>query len=206
VENPMDEILEVILVEGRYDKHTLANVVRATILETRGYGIFSDREKMQLIRRLAQTRGIIILTDSDQAGFLIRNRIKGSVPAGRVLHAYIPDRPGKERRKTKPGKEGKLGVEGMDRETLLQALRQAGATFCHAPAAPDREGAPKLTKAHLFEAGLTGKPDSRARRQALCKALDLPENLTTNGLLDLLNVLYAYDEAMGVLGLGDGSI
>jgi len=194
----MDEILEVIIVEGRYDKNTLAQVVRATILETRGYGIFSDKEKLRLIRRLARERGVIILTDSDSAGFLIRNHLKGSVSEGRVLHAYVPDRFGKERRKVQAGKEGKLGVEGMDRETLLQALRQAGATFRDAEAAT-QQTEPKLTKAHLYQAGLTGGVGSRAKRLALLKELDLPENLTTNGLLDMLNILYSYEEGLRLL-------
>ena len=198
----MDEILEVIIVEGRYDKNTLSQVVQATILETRGYGIFSDREKMRLIRRLAQERGVIVLTDSDQAGFLIRNRLKGSVPDGRVLHAYIPDRFGKERRKAQAGKEGKLGVEGMDRETLLQALRQAGATFRNG-AEVSAKSEVKLTKTHLYQAGLTGGVESRKKRLALLKKLDLPENLTTNGLLDMLNALYSYEEGLSVIG-GEG--
>jgi len=195
----MDEILEVIIVEGRYDKNTLSQVVRATILETRGYGIFSDKQKLQLIRRLAKERGVIILTDSDNAGFLIRNHLKGSLQEGRVLHAYIPDRHGKERRKTEAGKEGKLGVEGMDRETLLEALRRAGATFRAGPGEAETGEGAKLTKAHLYQAGLSGRSDSKARRQALLKALDLPENLTTNGLLDVLNVLYSYEEGLGVI-------
>ncbi|MCL2368392.1 MAG: DUF4093 domain-containing protein [Oscillospiraceae bacterium] len=209
----MQTIKEVIIVEGRYDKNTLSQVVRATILETRGYGLFSDKQKLQLIRRLAKERGVIVLTDSDQAGFLIRNHLRGSVPEGRVLHAYIPDRAGKERRKTRPGKEGKLGVEGMDASTLLEALRRAGATFgvetsCEitpSPSVPPLQGGelagPQLTKAHLFEAGLTGGVGSREKRLALLRALDLPENLTTNGLLEMLNVLYGYEEALRVIGV-----
>jgi len=193
----MDEILEVIVVEGRYDKNTLSQVVRATILETRGYGIFSDKQKLQLIRRLAIERGVVILTDSDSAGFLIRNHLKGSVSEGRILHAYIPDRQGKERRKTEAGKEGKLGVEGMDRETLLEALRRAGATFRdESTRAGER---PTLTKTHLFEAGLTGRPDSKVKRQALLKSLDLPEHLTTNGLLEVLNALFSYEDGLRVI-------
>jgi len=196
----MDEILEVLIVEGRYDKNTLSQVVRATILETRGYGIFSDQQKLQLIRRLAKERGVIILTDSDSAGFLIRNRLKGSVPEGRVLHAYIPDRLGKERRKAKSGKEGKLGVEGMDSKTLLEALRRAGATFRNSSEESKTEEGPKLTKADLYQAGLTGRPDSKSKRERLQKALDLPENLTTNGLLELLNLLFSQEEALRVIG------
>jgi len=195
----MQEIKEVIIVEGRYDKNTLSQVVRATILETQGYGIFNDKQKMQLIRRLAKERGVIILTDSDNAGFLIRNHLKGSIPDGRVIHAYIPDRCGKERRKTAPSCEGKLGVEGMDPETLLETLRRAGATFWGVVAGETEGERPQLTKAHLYEAGLTGRPDSKRRRQTLLESLDLPENLTTNGLLDVLNVLYSLEEGLQVI-------
>jgi len=194
----LQEVLEAILVEGRYDKNTLTQVVRGTILETSGYGIFSDRQKLQLIRRLAKVRGVIILTDSDKAGFLIRNHLKGQVPEGRVLHAYIPDRSGKERRKNTPSSEGKLGVEGMDAVTLLTALRRAGATFRDCADIKVQSG-PSLTKAHLFEAGLSGGPDSKARRLALQRRLDLPENLTANGLLDVLNALYSYEAGWAVI-------
>jgi len=198
----MDEILEVIIVEGRYDKNTLSQVVRATILETRGYGVFSDKEKLRLIRRLAKERGVIILTDSDNAGFLIRNHLKGKVPEGRVLHAYIPDRRGKERRKVQGGREGKLGVEGMDRETLLEVLRRCGATFRDSGEMVD-QSEQKLTKAHLFGAGLTGGVESRMKRKVLLKRLDLPENLTTNGMLDMLNMLYSYEEGLRLLALDE---
>ena len=196
----MQRIKEVIIVEGRYDKNTLSQVVQATILETSGYGIFNDKQKLQLIRRLAVERGVIVLTDSDSAGFLIRNHLKGSVAEGRVLHAYIPDRKGRERRKAQAGKEGKLGVEGMDPETLLTALRQAGATFEQETLAQNGTGeTQKLTKAQLFEAGLTGRPDSKARRLKLLAQLDLPEHLTTNGLLDVLNALYDYDTGLALI-------
>ena len=194
----MDEILEVILVEGRYDKHTVSQVVDATILETRGYGIFSDKEKLKLIRRLAATRGVILLTDSDRAGFLIRNHLKGKLQGGSVLHAYIPDRYGKERRKTKAGREGKLGVEAMDREILLKALKNAGATFRDGKAEPV-QNKQKLSKAQLYQAGLSGGVESQKKRKALFKSLDLPENLTTNGLLDMLNALYSYEEAQQLI-------
>ena len=197
----MDEIAEVIIVEGRYDKHTLQNVVRATVIETRGYGIFSDKDRVKLIRRLAKERGVIILTDSDNAGRLIRNHLKGQIPDGRVLHAYIPDRPGKERRKTTPAKAGLLGVEGMDRETLLCALRRAGATLQSALPLPDGKQAQTITKAHLYQMGLTGKPDSVARRRALLSALNLPQNLTTNGMLDVLNILLDYDRLVDFLAV-----
>lgn len=194
----MLEIAEIIIVEGRYDKNTLSQIVSATIIETSGFGIFKDKEKLQLIRRLAAQRGLVILTDSDSAGFQIRNYLKGSLSAGRVLHAYIPDRFGKERRKSAPGKEGKIGVEGMEKQLLLQALQDAGATFLNQGEGPANKG-PKLGKAQLYEAGLSGGKDSSARRKALLKQLDLPENLTTNGLIDVLNALYSLEEAMALI-------
>ena len=180
------KIQEVIAVEGRYDKNTLLQVVDASVLELGGFGIFNDREKTALLRRLAETRGIILFTDPDGAGFVIRNRLKGAIPTGRVLHAYVPDVYGKEKRKRKAGKEGKLGVEGMRPEVLLEALRRAGATIEGENAPPP--GA-RITKADLYAAGLTGGPDSRAARQRLLAQLDLPERLSTNALLEVLNAL-----------------
>lgn len=182
------KIKETIVVEGRYDKNTLSQVVDALILETGGFGVFHDREKLSLLRRLAETNGLIILTDSDGAGFVIRNHLKGSIDPALVKHAYIPDRAGKERRKRTPGKEGKLGVEGMRPEVLLDALRRAGATFLEedTPAALPNP----ITKADLFALGLTGRPDSAARRSALLKRLDLPEHLSTNAMLDIFSALY----------------
>lgn len=184
-------IKEAIVVEGRYDKNTLSQVVDATILETAGFGIFKDSERLSLLRRIAQKQGLIVLTDSDGAGFVIRNYLKGAVDPSLVKHAYIPDREGKERRKRTPGKEGKLGVEGMRPEILLDVLRKAGATFLgeNMPASHT-----KLTKADLFALGLTGRPDSRERRAVLLKQLDLPEHLTSNALLEVLSVLYTKEE------------
>jgi len=179
------KIQEVIVVEGRYDKNTLAQVVDASILELGGFGIFNDREKTALLRRLAETRGIIVLTDPDGAGFVIRNRIKGSVPDGRVLHAYVPDVYGKEKRKRKAGKEGKLGVEGMPPDVLLAALRTAGATFDDGGNTV-KENA--ITYADLLDLGLIGA-GSRAKRTALLRALALPERLSTAAMLDVLQTL-----------------
>jgi ribonuclease M5 len=184
----MEKIREVIVVEGRYDKNTLSQTVDATIITLGGFSVFNDRQKLALLRRLAQERGLIVLTDSDGAGFVIRNYLKGALPAGRVKQAYIPDIRGKERRKRTPGKEGKLGVEGMRPEVLLQALRNAGATFESSEAQP-RQPDP-ITKADLFALGLTGAGNSADRRARLQKALDLPAHLSTNGLLEVLNVLY----------------
>lgn len=178
-------IREVIIVEGRYDKNALSQVVDAVILTTEGFGVFHDKEKLSYFRRLAEQRGVILLTDPDGAGFVIRNHLKGALPPERVKQAYVPDVPGKERRKKKGGKEGKLGVEGMSPAVLVEALRRAGATFEDGPAAPRRTG---LTKADLLEKGLIG-PGSAARRAALQQRLGLPARLTANGLLEALDLL-----------------
>ena len=187
----MIRIREAIVVEGRYDKAALENAVDAVIVDTAGFGIFSDGEKLALLRRLARARGLVVLTDSDGGGFLIRNFLKGAIDGGLVKHAYIPEIPGKERRKKSPSKEGKLGVEGMRPAVLEQALRRAGATV---EGEERGENAPPMTKAELYAMGLTGRPDSAARRAAVKKALDLPEKLTTNGLLDVLNALCTREE------------
>lgn len=196
----MVKIKEAIVVEGRYDKNTLSQVVDAVILETSGFGIFRDEERLALLRKIGAERGLILFTDSDGAGFVIRNYLKGAVDPSLVKHAYIPDRPGKERRKRRPGKEGKLGVEGMPPQLLLDALRQAGATFLEegdGPAPPKR----KLTKADLYFAGLSGTPDAAENRRRLLKRLDLPEHMTANAMLEALNVLYGYEGLvrMGVI-------
>lgn len=185
----MRKIKEVIVVEGRYDKNALAQVVDATVITLGGFSVFNDREKLAFLRRLADKQGLIVLTDSDGAGFVIRNYLKGALPKDRVKQAYIPDIRGKERRKRAPGKEGKLGVEGMRPDVLLEALRRCGATFLDGPEETQPAKAP-ITKADLFELGLTGGPDSAAKRKALLKRLDLPEHLTANGLLEALNLLY----------------
>lgn len=185
----MRKIKEVIVVEGRYDKNALAQVVDATVITLGGFSVFNDKEKLAFLRRLAEKQGLIVLTDSDGAGFVIRNYLKGALPKELVKQAYIPDVHGKERRKRHAGKEGKLGVEGMKPEVLLEALARAGAIFLdgEGKSAPTKE---PLTKADLFALGLTGGPDSAARRQALLKRLDLPEHLTANGMLEALNLLY----------------
>ncbi len=193
------KIKEAIVVEGRYDKDTLSQTVDALILETNGFGVFKDGEKLALLRRLAQKRGLIVLTDPDGAGFVIRSYLKGALDPALVKHAYVPDRPGKERRKRSPGKEGKLGVEGMDPQALLTALRRAGATFLEE--APGGPPTPPLTKADLFALGLTGRPDSAKRRAALLRRLDLPERMTANALLDVLSALYSREELEQLLAL-----
>lgn len=193
----MVRIQEAILVEGRYDKNTLRQVVDTAVFTTEGFGVFNDKQKLSFLRAVAERRGLIILTDSDGAGFVIRNYLRGALPKGRVLHAYIPDIPGKEKRKAAPGKEGKLGVEGMSPEILLEALRRAGATIDEQPAAPSGD---PITKLELFELGLTGKPDSSARRERLLQHLHLPAHMTTNALLEALNVLYDRDTFLKNMG------
>ena len=190
----MRRVREAIVVEGRYDKNTLSQVVDAVILETAGFGVFKDQERLALLRRLAQQRGIIVLTDSDGAGFVIRNFLKGAIPPEQVKHAYIPDIRGKERRKRAPGKEGKLGVEGMPPQLLLEALERAGATFLDGDGPRSPRG--ELTPAQLYVLGLTGRPDSAQRRQALLTRLDLPEHMSAKALLTVLNALYTSDEVI----------
>lgn len=188
----MLKIKEAIVVEGRYDKNTLSQLVDTLILTTEGFGIFKDQEKAELLRRIARQRGIIVLTDSDGAGFVIRNHLKGILPPDTLKQAYIPDRYGKERRKRAPGKEGKLGVEGMPPEVLEQALRRAGATVL-GESAPDEAGRP-ITKLDLYRDGFSGGPNSAARRAALLKALALPERLPAKALPEVLNTLITYEE------------
>ena len=183
-------IREVIVVEGRYDKNALLQAVDAAVVETGGFAVFNDREKAAYLRRLAEKRGLILLTDPDGAGFVIRNHLKGVIPLDRLKQAYVPDVYGRERRKKKSGKEGKLGVEGMPPQVLVEALRRAGATFEDGPAAPERAG---LTKADLLEKGLIG-PGSAARRAALQRRLDLPERLTANGLVEALDLLLTRED------------
>lgn len=184
----MVKIQEAIVVEGKYDRNTLAQLIDAAIIPTQGFGVMKDRELLAFLRQVAEKRGLIILTDSDGAGFVIRNFLKGALPKEQVRHAYIPDIPGKERRKDKPGKEGLLGVEGMEGQVLLEALRRAGATFLEealhsAPASP-------ITKTDLFELGFSGQPDSREKRLALLKRLGLPARMSANAMLEAINLLY----------------
>lgn len=194
----MRKIKEVIVVEGRYDKNALSQVVDATVVTLGGFSIFNDQEKLAFLRKLAEKQGIIVLTDSDGAGFVIRNYLKGALPKERIKQAYIPDVYGKERRKRHAGKEGKMGVEGMKPEVLVEALRRAGATFLDGEeTAANRE---PITKADLFAWGLSGGADSTQRRKALLKRLDLPEHLTANGMLEALNLLYDREGFLEILG------
>lgn len=180
----MHSVKEVIVVEGRYDKNTLSQVVDAVIIETSGFGIFNDEAKRRLLRKMAEARGLVVLTDSDGAGFVIRNYIKGCVDPSLVKHAYIPDVFGKERRKAKSSKEGKLGVEGMKPEILLEALIKSGATVDDI-SAEDRRS--PITKADMYARGLSGKPGSNELRKKLLAELGLPERMTADALLEVLN-------------------
>lgn len=188
----MHRISEVIVVEGKYDKNTLSQVVDAVIIETSGFGVFNNREKQQLLRTLAQKRGLIVMTDSDGAGFVIRNFIKGCVDPKLVKHAYIPDIYGKERRKSSASKEGKLGVEGMSPDVILDSLRRAGATIdgenSRSPAG--------ISKADMYKKGLTGKPDSAKKRAELLRKNALPERMTAEALLQVVNAIMSREEFM----------
>lgn len=186
----MVKIKEAIVVEGRYDKNTLSQILDAPILETSGFGIFKDKQQMALLRTIAQNRGLIVFTDSDGAGFVIRNHIKSAIPGKYLKHAYIPDIYGKERRKSAPGKEGKLGVEGMTREVILESLRRAGATI-EGEESPDSK---QITKQDLMELGLSGTPEASGNRLKLLKKLNLPERMSPNAMLQALNLLYNLEE------------
>lgn len=195
----MVRIREAIVVEGKYDQNTLRQIVDTAVIPTHGFGVMKDRELLAFLRTVAEKRGLILLTDSDGAGFVIRNFLKGALPKERVRHAYIPDMAGKERRKKAPGKEGKLGVEGMEPAVLLEALRRAGATFLD-EAAEAPAGTP-ITKADLYAWGLSGGPDSSEKRLALLKELNLPSHMSANALLEALNLLYTketFEEEIGM--------
>ncbi len=187
----MIRIREAIVVEGRYDKNTLAQIVDAPILETNGFGLFKDPEQLELLRSVAKKRGLIVLTDSDGAGFVIRNHIKSAIPAKYLKHAYIPDVAGKEKRKAAPGKEGKLGVEGMSPEVLLAALKNAGATIEGESTA---RGNDQITKQDFVEFGLSGGLNASERRKRLQNRLHLPEHMSANALLQALNLLLSREE------------
>ncbi len=182
----MVKLREAILVEGRYDKNTLSQIVDAPILETSGFGIFKDKQQQRLLRQIATSRGIIVFTDSDGAGFVIRNFIKSIIPAQYLKHAYIPDIPGKERRKDTAGKEGLLGVEGMTPGTILEALRRCGATF----EGENTQQTPCVSKQDLMALGLSGGPGSSELRKRLLKKLDFPQHMSSNAMLQALNLLY----------------
>ena len=191
----MVKIREAILVEGRYDKNTLSQIVDAPILETNGFGIFKDKQQMKLLRSVAEKRGLIVFTDPDGAGFVIRNHVKSAIPGKYLKHAYVPDVLGKERRKKTAGKEGKLGVEGMTPQVILDALKRAGAII----EGESREKVGQITKQDLMELGLSGGENASALRQALLKKLDFPAHMSANAMLQALNLLYSLEELTGIV-------
>lgn len=182
----MVKIKQAIVVEGRYDKNTLSQIVDAPILETSGFSIMHDKENLALLRRVAEKRGLIVFTDSDGAGFVIRNYLKSAIDPRYLLHAYIPDVYGKEKRKSAPGKEGKLGVEGMPPDVILDCLRRSGATFEGEQATHTNQ----ITKQDLMELGLSGGKNSSFLRKKLLLRLKFPEHMSSNALLQALNLLY----------------
>ena len=191
----MVKIRQAIVVEGKYDQNTLSQLVDTTIFQTRGFGVMHDKKLLELLRKAARTTGLIIFTDSDGAGFVIRNFLKGALPKEGVLHAYIPDIPGKEKRKRAPGKEGLLGVEGMTKEILLSALENAGADLGGEAA---KKPGDTITKFDLYTAGLSGRPDSAAKRAAFLEKLRFPAHMSANALLDALNLLYTREEFLAL--------
>ena len=186
----MFSIKEAIVVEGRYDKNTLSQIVDAPIFETGGFSIFKNKQQMDLLRQVAKKRGLIVFTDSDGAGFVIRNHIKSAIDNRYLKHAYIPDLYGKEKRKKAPGKEGKLGVEGMTKTVLLEALCRAGATV----RGEEARVIHRITKQDLVELGLSGGPDAGAKRLSLLKRLNLPERMSANAMLQALDLLLTVEE------------
>lgn len=197
----MDKIREVIVVEGKYDKNTLSQIVDTEIIETSGFAIRNNKDLLQMLRRIAEVKGLIILTDSDAAGFMIRNFLKSAIDKKYLKHAYIPDVFGKEKRKDTPGKEGKLGVEGMSKNIILQSLRNAGATFIDA--AEKNETHP-ITKQDLYDLGLSGHTNSSIKRQLLLKHLELPERMSTNAMLDALKILYSKEMLIEIINTLNG--
>ena len=184
----MLKIKEAVIVEGRYDKLKLANILDTLIIETNGFGIYKNKEKLAFIKRLAKERGIIVITDSDHSGFQIRNYISSGIPAQQIKHIYIPDVMGKEKRKDKPSKEGKLGVEGMNDKLLLSLFEQAQVSVS------ESELNDPVTNFDLFDLGLSGTPNATKNKKKLLKSLDLPEFLSTNSLLSYINSTLTRDE------------
>lgn len=180
-----------IIVEGKYDIVKLSNIIDGLIIKTDGFGIFKDKEKQKLLRRLANEKGIIVLTDSDSAGFLIRNFLSSTLPADKITHVYIPDIYGKEKRKTEKSKEGKLGVEGMEEKILLEALKKSGVTCEKTEENAERR---LITNIDLYEWGLTGKDNSKEKRKALLRKLDLPERMSSSSMIKILNTFITYEE------------
>lgn len=185
----MIKLRQVVVVEGKYDKITLSNIIDATIITTDGFGIYKNKDKMALIRAFAKNKGIIIMTDSDSAGAQIRGFLKGICADGEIINVYIPQLKGKEKRKDKPSKEGLLGVEGMNKECVLNALQKSGVSQYKY-----EENSRKISKTDLFSLGLSGGDNSAFLRKMLLKHLNLPDNLSANAFLDAVNTLFTYEE------------
>lgn len=193
----MLKLEQAVIVEGKYDKIKISSIINATIIVTNGYRIFKDKEKLELIRFYARHKGIIILTDSDSAGFKIRGYLKGCVPDGNIKNVYIPDIFGKEKRKEKPSSEGKLGVEGIKREIIIEAFEKAGIRFSGNENNSSDRG--NITGTDLYELGLTGGPDSSAKRKELLKYLGLPEKLSSKGMLEAINTMMSRDKLYEIM-------
>ena len=192
----MISIKEAVIVEGRYDKIKLSEVIDTPVIETGGFRIFKDKEKQNLIRKIAEQRGILVLTDSDSAGFVIRNFLKENVPEDKIKHAYIPQLKGKEKRKSEASKEGLLGVEGVSAEIIADAVRKSGAAIL---GEDNKIQKSEITKQDLYELGLTGRENSAVLREKLLKKLELPTYLSTNAMLSALNCLYSLKELKEML-------
>lgn len=192
----MIKLNEAVIVEGRYDKILLRGFIDAPIIETGGFRVFKDKEKQKLIRKLSETRGIIIMTDSDSAGFVIRNFLRGIVPAGKIKHCYIPQIRGKEKRKAEVSKEGYLGVEGLDEKTIIEALERSGVNICSKSAETEFE---EISKADFYELGLSGKENSAKVREKLLKKLGMPTYLSANAFLAVLNCFYSKKDLLDIL-------
>lgn len=184
------ELKEAVIVEGRYDKIKLSGIISTPVIDTGGFRVFKDKEKQQLIRQIAKKRGILVMTDVDSAGFVIRNFLRGIVPEDRIKHAYIPTVAGKESRKDEPSKEGILGVEGIDKDRLIDSIKKSGATII----GEDRSSDGEITKADFYEYGLVGREESALVRKRILKDLGLPEYLTTNAMISALNCLFTKEE------------
>lgn len=188
----MIKVKQAVIVEGKYDKIKLSSIIDGLIITTDGFGLFKNKEKLALIRELAQKQGVIILTDSDSAGFKIRSYIKGCTKNGKITNIYIPDIFGKEKRKNLPSKEGKLGVEGIPASILIEAFEKAGVTVCNEEQQIEKRE--KITRIMLYDDGFIGRGGSEEKRKKMLKKLSLPEMLSTNALLEVLNSMYTVEE------------
>ena len=199
----MIKVKEAIIVEGKYDKIKLRSFIDATIITTNGFRIFKNKKQVEMIKRLSHTNGILILTDSDAAGFMIRNHIKNIAPNGSIKQAYIPDIYGKEKRKEKPSKEGKLGVEGVSQSIIIEAIIKSGATIKNAEnnIKQENQNAKVISKLDFFEDGLSGGEKSKEKRLEFIKYLNLPEHLSTNSLLEVVNNIITYDEYKNIINI-----